>query len=367
MNRAGAFVDRLPPVPITLAVMLVYLGSVLFRSGFDPYEFVRIGSQFQEEHAVGEQGYDGQFIYFIARDPNPETVAPYLDVPAYRYQRILLPLLGRTLALGRPDAIPWALVGIGAAAHLLAVHLLSGFLAARGISRSNALIYGLFPGFLLSIRLALPEPLAYLFIILAIAIPEERRPIKWMCFALALFAKETAVFFVGSQLLIDLARSDWRGAAGLTIVSFLPYVLFQGWLYTQFGAFGLGSGGAMATPFEWFPFMGWLRIGAFGLLPLIVFGVIILPFAYFPAVWGMLKALKDLAARSFDFPTAALLLNAAVIPFLPFSTVREPGGLLRFICGLALAFLVYAATRGNRRALNYGFLWLVLDAILIRS
>lgn len=360
-------IDRLPPVFITLIVTAVYLGSVLVRSGFDPYELIRIGSQYQVEHSVEEQGYDGQFIYFIARDPDPETVAPYLDVPAYRYQRILLPLLGRITVLGQADTLPWALVGIGSAAHLIAVAVLARLLTGLGVGRGYALIYGLFPGILLSNRLALPEPLAYLFVLLAIRLPEERRWLKWLSFALALFSKETTILFIGAQLLVYLSRRDWRGAVGLSATAFLPFAVFQGWLYVQFGELGLGSGGALATPFEWIPFMGWLRIGAFGLLPLLVFGVVIVPFVYFPAVWGLVKSVRDLYVRVIDQPAAALLLNAAVIPFLPFSTVREPGGLLRFACGLVLAVLLYAASRKQRRALNYGLLWLVLNAILVRS
>jgi len=359
--------DRLPPVFITLIVTAAYLASVLVRSGFEPYEFIRIGSQYQAEHSVEEQGYDGQFVYFIARDPDPDTVAPYLDVPAYRYQRILLPLLGRLFALGRPDAIPWALAGIGAAAHLVAVAALVRLLAGLGVSRGYALIYGLFPGLLLSIRLAVPEPLAYLLVVLAIWVPDDRRWLKWVCFGLALFAKETTALFIGAQLLVYLSRQDWRSFAGLSAIALLPFAVFQGWLYAQFGTFGPGSGGALATPFEWIPFMGWLRIGAFGLLPLAVFGVVIVPFVYFPAVWGLVKSVRDLFVRVIDQPAAALLFNAAVIPFLPFSTVREPGGLLRFACGLVLAVLLYAAGRKDRRALNYAVLWLVLNAILIRS
>ena len=53
-------------------------------------------------------GYDGQYAYYIARDP--AHAAGCLDVPAYRYQRILLPVLGRVLALGNTDAIPAAFV-----------------------------------------------------------------------------------------------------------------------------------------------------------------------------------------------------------------------------------------------------------------
>ncbi len=50
------------------------------------------------------EGYDGQFAYYIARDPadSPDC----LDVPAYRMQRILLPALGALFSLGQDAADP---------------------------------------------------------------------------------------------------------------------------------------------------------------------------------------------------------------------------------------------------------------------
>lgn len=62
--------------------------------------------------ATGELGYDGQQFLTLAFDPwvrNPLTLEA-LDNPVYRYSRILYPLLGHGLALGRPALIPYSLV-----------------------------------------------------------------------------------------------------------------------------------------------------------------------------------------------------------------------------------------------------------------
>jgi hypothetical protein len=56
-----------------------------------------------------------------------------------------------------------------------------------------------------------------------------------------------------------------------------------------------------------------------------------------------------------------------MIAFLPYSTARETGGLLRFACGLVLAVLLFAARYRQRRALNYSFLWIVLNVFLLKS
>jgi len=62
----------------------------------------------------------------------------------------------------------------------------------------------------------------------------------------------------------------------------------------------------------------------------------------------------------------ALFLNCLIIPFMPFSTFREPGGILRFACGMVLAIVLFASRYGQRRELNYCFLWMVLIVFLLK-
>ena len=45
------------------------------------------------------------------------------------------------------------------------------------------------------------------------------------------------------------------------------------------------------------------------------------------------------------------------MPFVPFSTYREPLGILRFIVGLQIAVIVYAAWKPAPRALRNTTLW----------
>src|SRR5690349_8901653 len=63
-----------------------------------------------QAYGYTEEGYDGQFNYLIARDP--VEAQAYVDVPAYRYQRILLPALVRFLAFGQNGALPYLFIGI---------------------------------------------------------------------------------------------------------------------------------------------------------------------------------------------------------------------------------------------------------------
>ncbi|HJS29211.1 MAG TPA: hypothetical protein VJ768_06295 [Anaerolineales bacterium] len=339
---------------------------VLSSAGWDPLALARLGTRFSQSEAGGSEGYDGQFVYYIARELNPSSVSQYLDVPSYRYQRILLPLLARAAALGDPEWIPWTIPVVSLIAHGVGTWLVGLLILGAGLGARYALVYGLWAGFTLAIRLDLPEPLAFALIAGAIYCDRKGwRALSWICYGLALFAKEVTAIFLAAQILENLRRRDWRSAAGLAGVGLLPYIVFQGWLAEVFGAPGIGSGGANSTPFELLPFLGFLRIAAADLRVFLVFLLVFGPFILAPAVWGIWVGIKEIRARTIELPTLFLAGNAAVILFLPFSTYREPGGLLRFSCGLVLAFLLYCSLRGHRRLLNYSFFSLALNVFLI--
>src|SRR5690606_17717407 len=199
----------------------------------------------------GSEGYDGQFFYAIARYADPQEAAQYLDVPAYRYQRILLPLLARGLSFGSASLTAWMLPLVGLVAHLMGVQLLGQLLQRWGQSRWYALGYGLLLGCLLSIRLALPETLAFALVIAAVWCEQTGRSRwAWLLLSLAVFAKETALLFVAAQGLSYLFARRWRDAAGLARVVGLPLLAFRLWLLGQFGSLGFGLGGANATGLE---------------------------------------------------------------------------------------------------------------------
>ncbi|MBN2469259.1 MAG: hypothetical protein JXN59_00945 [Anaerolineae bacterium] len=356
------------PWVIIALVALIYLGAVLAANNADPLVFVTLGTRFGEQQSGGAEGYDGQFTYHIARDP--EGAASLIDVPAYRYQRILLPLLARVLALGQPGLIPWALVGINLAALLVSTALLGQLLAGYKANQWYALVYGLFPGVLMAVRLSLNEPLAYGLVIGAWWLYTRDR--KWLAFgalALAALAKETTLLFTAGFILCELASRRWSTALLGGSLSVLPFAIWQVVLYRTFGAFGVGSGGALATPFEIIPFNGFWRIytDTGSLRVFVVFALLLIPAVIVPSLWGLWQSAQDILKKRQTCLTYLLLLNAAVMPFVPFSTYREPLGILRFIVGLVICVVVYAAAKHNRRALRYSTLWLVLLAFIISS
>ena len=108
------------------------------------------------------------------------------------------------------------------------------------------------------------------------------------------------------------------------------------------------------------PFWGFVRILTEGGLSIfLVLGLLLLPGAILPTLWGLWRSLRDLLRRDWGPYTFLLLANAAVIPFVPFSTYREPLGMLRFIVGLVIAIVLHGAWRGQTRTLRYSTLWIV--------
>ncbi len=353
------------PVGVTVLAMLLIVAITLFNSGGDPLAFVEMGTQFSEGDPNGTQGYDGQFVYYIARELNPARVRPFLDVPAYRYQRILLPMLARVLSVGRTAVLPWMLLGVVSFAHGAGTWLVSRMLEEWRVSRWYALVYGLWVGLLLGVRLDLPEPLAYGLVAAAVwAASRKRHGLSWLLYALAIFAKEVTIIFAVAQGVVDLWQRKWGRALGLLFVAGVPFLIFQGWLWFTFGAPGIGSGGAMATSFEFVPFMGLLRVGAYSWVFMLAVLAVLGPSIVFPALWALKASLQRWRRGGQEYLVAALFFNALVIPFTPFSTFREPAAMFRFASGLILAILLYAARYRKRRVLNYSLLWVVLNVIL---
>ena len=353
---------------ISLLAALAFGLLRLAQADWDPVGLAEIGTRFAVGDPDGSEGYDGQFAYYIAANPDPQQVAPHLDVPAYRYQRILYPLTARFLALGMPSFVPWTLFLLNLAAHALGTWAVARWLALRGSVEVYALAYGLWVGLIGAVGLDLNEPLAYALVAGAWLVRGKQMPkLGATLLTLALFAKETTILFLAAALAADAIQKRWRDSVVWLGIGGALFGIWQAWLWLTFGRPGLGAGGAMATPFEWIPFMGLARIGLASLGALMLYLLIFGPSIVLPAVWGVVASLRDVLRRKYDAEAFALLINSAAIAFLPFSTFREPLGLVRMASGLVLAVVCHAALRGNRRAQNYSLFWIALLALLAQS
>lgn len=353
------------PALVSLLVCLAYVGLRLVEHGGDPVGLAELGSRYSGAEGSDEEGYDGQFAYYLARDPDPDRVRGYLDAPAYRYQRILYPVMAHLLALGRPGLIPWTLIAVNLAAHFIATWMLGSILREQGQPARYALGFGLWVGLVAAVGTDLNEPLAFALIVGAWWSRLRRRELVGAALlTLSLFAKETSLLFWGAVLLDEVLRRRWGAVVALGAGG-MAFAGWQLWLLGRFGSLGLGSGGALSTPFEAIPLMGLLRIGAVSLPVLALYLVIFGPTVLLPTAWGLVVSVRAALRRSASADSWALLLHSGAVLFLPFSTFREPLGLLRFADGLVLSLLFFASRSGQRRALNYSLFWVGLLAILL--
>jgi hypothetical protein len=357
---------RIWPALLVLLVSALFVAWRLQLYEGDPIALAEIGTRYAELDPDGTEGYDGQFSTYIALDPDPRRVAPHLDVPAYRYQRILYPLLARLIGFGNPELIPWSLIIINLIVHAGATYLLAGLLSELGVAPAYALIYGLWVGLISGVGLNLHEPLAYGLVVLAFVFRYQRRYVPMaVALGLALFAKESTLIFWLAILITDLID---RKAFKIVLALFVSGLLFgawQIWLWSLFGMPGIGSGGEMATPFEFIPFMGFIRIGfvdlrVFGLY-LLIFG----PTVIFPTIYTLIQSIKMYRNEQNNEYAWSAALNSALIILLPFSTAREPLGLVRIFSGVVLSFVLLNARIQNRRNLNYAYFWIAMLALVI--
>lgn len=357
---------RIWPTLVVLSVSLLFVGWRLVQYGGDPMAIAEIGSRYAELDPGGTEGYDGQFSVYIALDPDPESVAPHLDVPAYRYQRILYPLFSRVVAVGIADWIPWSLIAVNVFAQAVATQFLVDFLRRRSLPVGYALIYGLWVGLLSAVGLDLHEPVAYGLIVVAFFLRDRERYVPMgILLGLALFAKETTALFWLAILISDLIGRKLDYGHAVLIAGGLLFGFWQLWLWQTFGEPGIGSGGNMATPFEWIPFMGFIRIGFVSLKALGLFFLIFGPTIIFPTIYTLFQGVRRLRLNVENGFAWSSLLNAASIVVLPFSTFREPLGLVRMFTGVVLAFLLLNADSENRKNLNYALFWIAMLALLV--
>jgi hypothetical protein len=373
---------------VALVICLLYLGLMVARHG-DVMELI-------QPARAGREGYDGQFTYYIARDPSgaPAAIAavctvplpalPYsaelhpmtarllgCEMPAYRYQRALHGILARALSLGQEGLVPWAMLAVGVVALAAGVWCLERLLAEQGASRWYALTYGLFPGIFFAVRVSTTEPLAYGLVLLAIlAAARQRLTLSAVLLALAAFTKETTLFFVAGYLAYFAFSGRWRDVIRLGFVAGVPFAAWQLILWGWLGQSGIGSGGLRATPFEIIPYNGIWRIAEIesatwsggALLALMFFPIAA---AMLPSLWALWRTGLDFVRRRWHPYVFLLGANAAIMPFVPFSTYVEPLGIVRFLPGLVIGVLLYAALRRSRRALVYSTIWIAFGLLFL--
>ncbi|MFN8635840.1 MAG: hypothetical protein U0893_18480 [Chloroflexota bacterium] len=254
--------DAWLPTLVVVAGYALVLFVTLRAFDFNPSGPIRIGDflpadrfwtpELKREHGVG---YDGQWFFYIAHDPmlrapDPET---FLDLPAYRYARILYPTLAWMLALGQPAGLPWSLLAV----NLLGV--IGGTLACidlmrqLGANRWLALAYAFSPPVLIGFTADLAEPVALALVVGGIALAlRGRHWLAGIALALAVLAREPSILLPLGFGLYALALLDWRRARAYLLPLAAP-IAWHLWILVKLGSlpsaqspsnFGIPFGGA---------------------------------------------------------------------------------------------------------------------------
>jgi hypothetical protein len=234
-----------------LGVYWLVISTTLNRYGGNWSGFAVIGDRFPAPDIYGPDtlilpksfGYDGQFFLLAANDPFLRGEAhKYMDVAAYRYQRIMYPWLARLMAGGDHQKIPRALVLINLLA-VVAGTMFVGLLCARnGASPLWSLFYGCLSGLLIAMLRDLAEPVAMAFLAGGFWLYDARR--YWLCtliMAAALLSKEICAIALLAMALHALSRQRWQAVIAL-ILAGLPLALWWAYIYHRLGVLPMQGG-----------------------------------------------------------------------------------------------------------------------------
>lgn len=356
-------------LPAVLAI-LVSLGFVLWRladKDWNPAALAEPGTQYSQGDVNGSEGYDGQFSYYIALDPNPDRIKPFLDNPPYRYQRIAYPLAARLLSFASPTLIPWMLLAVNVVSHGLGTYAVTQLLVRYQQPTRYALIYGLWVGLVGPVGLDMPEPMAYMLAVWAlICFLDDRVILSAALMTAAVFTREALLPFMVAMAAVSIFRHNRKSLCWI-ISGLVVYGIWQGWLFLTFGQFGLGTGGAGDSGFEWIPLMGLFKVAQESVKVFALYLLIFGPSIIIPAIWGLTASIRALKSRLGSLEAWLLLVNAIVILFLPFSTFREPLAVVRLATGLVLSVILFSAENKLSRPLNFGMFWIAFLILVFQS
>jgi hypothetical protein len=231
-------------LPIVVAaaayVVIGYSAGTRWGDSGDPAAFITPGQRFLAPELLppgtpvaGPTGYDGQFFFYLAQDPlltgkaarRDEQTSPHIDQVGYRYQRIMLPVLGWLASWGHPRVLEWTLPLINLAAVLGSGLLLARFLASRGRSPWWALVYMLSIPVAIGVVRDLSDPLAVSFLVAGVVWWLEGRTLPAVvALAACPLTREVYIIPVATIALIELIRG--RRAALPWLV---PVAVFAAW------------------------------------------------------------------------------------------------------------------------------------------
>ena len=323
-----------------LYVLLIGLEYLLYHHPVLYY--VHIGPRFVLHDPRAKAGYDGQFYYQIARDPL--HAAPFLDKPAYRYQRIVYPLLVAVLSLGQAGLIPYMLLLVNFVSIVLGTELFARLLIKKNLSPWYSLAFGLYFGQATAFLFDLTEPLTYLLVCLGLLLLFQKRPtFAAIIWGLAVLSRETAILFPLGYIAMYLYQRRWQEASRFLLLSIIPTVAWYFIVGQYFHTNSLSS----APPFERIPFQGLFYFyhnrRLFWMLILLLF---------VPTLVSIFLAAKEVFQHRWKNVSWLIwLLNLVLVTNLSHLSYAELVSAGRLSIGLVLAMLLHGLYTRNKTVL----------------
>jgi hypothetical protein len=239
------------PAFVVACLYVLFIALESYLRGYDALHYIHIGTKFLLHDPHGAPGYDGQFYYYIARDPLHAT--PFLDHPAYRYQRMVYPLLVAALSLGQANLIPYMLLLVNFIAIVLGTELLARLLIKQRLSPWFSLAFGLYFGQATAFLFDTTEPLTYLLICLGLfLLIRQRLTGGALSMGLAVLSRETAILFPLGYLVPHVLQKRWQDLFRLLSLSIVPTIAWYVVIGLLFNTISLST----APSFELIPFQG---------------------------------------------------------------------------------------------------------------
>jgi hypothetical protein len=378
---------RVLPVVVCVAIFYAVFVSVRLEQ-HDALWFVHIGSHFLSaahtsnviRPSIGAQntfGYDGQYYFALAADP--AHAHDYMEGrEGVVYSRIFYPAVARAASAGSVTALPYAMLIVNLLAVLAGTWAIGRWFVKRGFTPWPALLYGLFPGLIVTVFRDLTEPLAFGLAALAVLAFDgartRRLALSALLFALAALTRETIVPFAlagAAVLALDDRGRDgtgrWRRAAAFAAATCGPLLLWRLvvmlWINHPTQEVGHERGWILPLHgiWSWWPFDRdhWLIVLAVTL----------------PALAAGAGALVLLRRKQSLVPAGLLLVNVLLyVVWLPRAVYIDDSAASRAAVGVVLAALYclpawWRAPRGRvvvatgALALSVG--WYLIAAVLL--
>ncbi|HEX6477870.1 MAG TPA: hypothetical protein VF043_03425 [Ktedonobacteraceae bacterium] len=304
--------------------------------------YVHIGPRFVLHDPRANAGYDGQFYYQIAHDPL--HAAPFLDKPAYRYQRIVYPLLVAALSFGQAGLIPYMLLLVNFVSIVLGTELFARQLIKKNLSPWYSLAFGLYFGQATAFLFDLTEPLTYFLVCLGLFLLFRKRPtFAAIIWGLAVLSRETAILFPLGYIAMYLYQRRWQDATRFFLLSIIPTVAW----YFIVGQYFHTNGLSGAPPFERIPFQGLFYFyndrRLFWMLIFLMF---------IPTLLSIFLAVKEVFQHRWKNVSWLIwLLNLILVISLSRFTYAELVSAGRLSIGLVLAMLLHGLYTRNKTIL----------------